>query len=214
MEFEKGSNPKALLKDVLKLIPEEFFDIFQLYFQFNQLKRIYRKGWLKHNISHQACESDADHSLGVAFLGLILANKYAPSLNQEKLLKMAVLHELGEIIIGDVTPDEETDYSLRKTRERNAVKEILGNFPGTDEMLALLDEFENKTSPEGQFMKEIDSLEMALQAIVYEKEFSLDLTNFIQSARKKVKLPNLEKILSQIEKLQSKDKNKKNELEC
>lgn len=201
MDKEKGINPKELFGDIQNKLPLEISTIFKVYMQFNHLKRIYRKGWLNSNIPAEFCESDADHSLGVAFLGLILAQKYAPLLNQEKLLKMAIIHELGETVIGDITPDE--DYPTRKKEEFAAIQKILLNLPDSEGLIGLYSEFENKSSPEGKFMKEIDSLEMVLQALVYEKEFNFDSQDFFTSTQEKIKDPHLQKLFEQLKKIKN-----------
>ncbi|UYP47870.1 hypothetical protein NEF87_004155 [Candidatus Lokiarchaeum ossiferum] len=199
MVIEKGNNPFDLFEVFQEAFPGEISSIFKVYLQFNHLKRVYRKGWLKSGISPQICESDADHSLGVAFLGLILAQKYAPSLNQAKLLKMAIIHELGETVVGDITPDE--DYPTRKQEEFSVVQKILHDLPNSRELVGLYSEFENKSSPEGKFMKEIDSLEMVFQALIYEKEFNFDSIQFLESVQKKIMNPHLKTVFEQIKKI-------------
>ncbi len=175
-----------------------YFKIFKIYLCINQLKNVYRKGWLKNGIDSKFCETDAEHSLGVAFLGIILAQQFAPKLNQEKLLKMAIIHELGEIEVGDVTPDEEIDYEKRKNKELEVIRNILQDFVGKNEYLELINEFEEKSSPEGAFMKEIDSLEMALQAKVYETNHKKNLNMFIESANSKIENIYLKQMLNAI----------------
>jgi putative hydrolase of HD superfamily len=52
------------------------------------------------------------------------------------------------------------------------------------EWVALFDEYENQSSPEAIFVKSLDKLDMALQAKVYMAKSDLDLSEFIESARK------------------------------
>jgi putative hydrolase of HD superfamily len=78
--------------------------IIEAYFEFVQLKQLYRQGWLHKGISLQNCETVAEHSFCVALLALILADEYSVELDTAKVIRMALIHDLGEIYAGDFTP--------------------------------------------------------------------------------------------------------------
>jgi putative hydrolase of HD superfamily len=78
--------------------------IIEAYFEFVQLKQLYRQGWLHKGISPQNCETVAEHSFCVALLALILADEYSVELDTAKVIRMALIHDLGEIYAGDFTP--------------------------------------------------------------------------------------------------------------
>ncbi|MHA1646230.1 MAG: HD domain-containing protein [Promethearchaeota archaeon] len=183
--------------------------IIKIYYQFQHLKHIFRKGWLQHGIPKDICESDADHSLGVAFLAIIISNHYYPDLNQEKLLKMAILHEFGETVIGDITPSEERDYNARKQEEINIVNQFFRNLPNGDDLIELYRDFEEQRTPEGIFLKQIDSLEMVFQAFAYETENSnkkkdQNLETFFQTADKRLKFKEIQAIFRQLQNMRKK----------
>ena len=126
----KDVNPLHILREDLTTLSPSSRKIATLYFQANHLKHIYRKGWLEHGIQESVTESVADHSFGVAFLALILANDVDPSLNQEKLLKMALLHDYSESVIGDTTPRNEVDQTFHQIRRSNLPLHFV--FPDVD----------------------------------------------------------------------------------
>ncbi|KAA0001413.1 MAG: HD domain-containing protein [Thermoplasmata archaeon] len=73
-----------------------------------KLKGIKRKGWLR--IGIEKVESVACHSYRVAFLAMLIGD--ALNLNVEKMLKMALLHDLAEATTGDITP-----YDMKREKK-------------------------------------------------------------------------------------------------
>jgi len=136
-----------------------------------RLKDVKRQGWVNAGVASP--ESVAAHSWGMA----VLALKLCPgNLNLEHVLKLCLVHDLPEVIVGDLTPQD--DLSTKSADERAAM-EVLA-----PEWVALFDEYENQSSPEAIFVKSLDKLDMALQAKVYMAKSDLDLSEFIESARK------------------------------
>lgn len=61
-------------------------------------KRIVRTGWKMKKIKNP--ESVAEHSFQLSVMAMIFADQF--NLDKEKLIKMAILHDLGEVVTGDV----------------------------------------------------------------------------------------------------------------
>lgn len=165
-----------------------------------KLKTIKRTGWINHKVPNP--ESVADHSFRVAFMAMVLAPKLG--VNVEKSIKMGLIHDIGEAKVGDVLKfqgrAELSDADEKIQKETAAVKNITALIAG-DEYFALFNEYvENKTK-EAKLVKQIDKLERALQAYEYEKQTSIDLQDFFESAEVLVKEPVLREILEEINKL-------------
>jgi putative hydrolase of HD superfamily len=156
--------------------------IIEAYFEFNHLKQLYRQGWLKRGISKEHCESVADHTFGVAVLGYLLADSYLPQIDAGRVLRLALLHDFGEIYAGDIIPSSGVPAEDKHRLEAEAVKQVLGKLPKGAEYLALWQEYEDQASPEAIFVRQIDRLEMALQASVYEHQGSTEMGEFFDSA--------------------------------
>ncbi len=135
------------------------------------LKDVLRQGWV--NAGVESPESVAAHSWGMAVLALKLCPE---GLNLEHVLKLCLVHDLPEVIVGDLTPQD--DVSTKSSDERAAMEQL------APEWVSLFDEYENQTTPEAVFVKSLDKLDMALQAKVYMNRSDLDLEQFIESARK------------------------------
>ena len=133
----------------------------------SNLKNISRQGWIdKLSIEHP--ESVADHSYSMAIMAMIISD--LENYNSEKILKMVLLHDLAESKIGDLTPDQ-ISKDEKEQIENNAFSEIIEKFPNSIKLqyAEICKEYQNQTSRESQIVHQIDRLEMALQAKIYEK---------------------------------------------
>ncbi|HRZ11998.1 MAG TPA: HD domain-containing protein [Kiritimatiellia bacterium] len=166
--------------------------------EFNHLKHLFRQGWLRAGITRARCETVAEHTLGVSLLALFLADAHFPKINRAKLLRMALLHDFGEIYAGDIIPADGVSLERKHALEKNSVRTVLGRLPRGREYLALWQEFEDGRTAEARLLRELDRLEMALQACVYEREGLADLSRFFASADKAVASPALRKQLTAI----------------
>ncbi len=175
--------------------------LIEAYFELNHLKQLYRQGWLRVGIPPERCESVAEHSLGVALLGLFVADTYFPEADASKVVRIALLHDLGEAYAGDITPHDPVSREEKLQRERQAVERILAKLPRGAEYLALWEEYENGTSFEARLVRQVDRLEMGLQATIYEHQGAGDLSQFFASVHKALETPELKTVLAELETL-------------
>jgi putative hydrolase of HD superfamily len=166
-----------------------------------KLKRLKRTGWLRHKIDNP--ESVAEHSYRVALLVMFLAPKIGADVH--KAIRMALLHDLGEAEIGDIVTVEGSKRLANLTekleKERAAMVKILSLSESTEECLALFDEYEENKTKEAQLVKQVDRLEMAIQAHEYEQEYKINLDEFFETTHSEVTDEYLTSILEDIEKL-------------
>ena len=120
-----------------------------------------------------------------------------------KVLQMALLHDFGEIYAGDLTPADRVDSEDKHRLEAQSVTRVLAKLPGGQVYLALWDEFERGESAESQLVRQIDRLEMALQAGVYERQGATGLDEFFDTAGQAVKWPELRGILDEVLRLRN-----------
>lgn len=191
----KNSNPIELLTG------KNLDPIIEIYFQINHLKHLLRQGWLKRGIAEDKCESVGDHSFAVALLAALIAEKDFPKLDVNKIIKMSLFHDIGEIYGGDITPVDGISEEEKYTLEKESLKKLFSGFPKSEEYLKLWDEFEENRSPEAKFVKQIDKLEMAFQAAVYAKQYGKDLDEFVESARARIDDKKLLGLLDNLKKI-------------
>ena len=177
--------------------------IIEAYFEFVQLKHLYRQGWLHQGISLENCESVAEHSFCVALLALILADESSVELDTAKVIRMALIHDLGEIYAGDFTPADNITKNDKYKLEKQSVVKVLEKLPNGFKWISLWEEYEIGESAEAQFVKQLDKLEMALQASVYEHQGFTDLSAFFASANRGLSSIELKLILTKLEELKN-----------
>lgn len=81
---------------------------------------------------------------------------------------MLVLHELGEVIIGDITPFDNITPEEKMKKEHEAMREVVGDLINQKEFLSLLFEFDEKKTKEAIFAHHCDKLEADIQAKIYQ----------------------------------------------
>jgi putative hydrolase of HD superfamily len=179
----------------------EKLPLLAVYFEFNHLKQLYRQGWLKRGLPREQCESVAEHVLGVALLAWFFTEQGFPTDSRAKILHMALIHDLGEIYAGDITPADDVSPGEKRRRERDAVRRIFNKLPGGQEYLELWEEFEAGVTHEARLVKQLDRLEMALQAVVYERQGLGSLEEFFRTASDAIHAPELVALLDAAKKL-------------
>lgn len=109
-------------------------------------------------------ESTADHTWRLG-LWVMTFTDQRPDLDPLKMLKIALIHDLGEAIHGDTPAPEQLPGDNKAARERADLATLLAPLPTAlaDELMALWDEYETKSSPEGAFVCGLDKLETILQ---------------------------------------------------
>ena len=176
----------------------------------SKLKSVPRTGWLDRGVPPLQVESVADHSVGVALLawGCALQRRAeGMALDPDRVLMLAILHDLAEAETGDLTPydpaaipDEqepaarhaflETRHrrdpdrdAAKRAQEEAAVRELLATLP--DAMRAALqeawDDLRRGASSEARFVKQVDRLETFLQSRHYlRSDRTLPMASFRQ----------------------------------
>ena len=162
------------------------------------LKNISRQGWIN-KLSLKHPESVADHSYSMAIMGMVISD--LENYNSEKILKMILLHDLAESKIGDYTPNQISKENKIKI-ENNAYDEIINALPDAIKLqyAQIWEEYQKQESPESKIVHQIDKLEMALQAKMYQKEGASKeaIESFFKSAENEITHPKLKELFNQI----------------
>lgn len=97
-------------------------------------------------------------------MGLVLAPRF-PGIDVGKLLRICIVHDLGEAIGGDISAVLQADMPNKAEQERADLLELVTPLPQAtrDEIVALWDEYEQAASPEAKIAKGLDKLETILQ---------------------------------------------------
>ncbi|MGQ9680427.1 MAG: HD domain-containing protein [Candidatus Bathyarchaeia archaeon] len=134
-----------------------------------RLKRLPRTGWVEARIKDP--ESVADHSFRMTILAMVLSD--LEGLNTEKVIRMALLHDVAEAETGDLTPEAKAGMGGEYVRrEEEAFRSILDRLPEhlAEGYLSLVEEYRSASTPEARAVSEADRAEMLLQALEYGSE--------------------------------------------
>jgi putative hydrolases of HD superfamily len=167
-----------------------------------RLKTTPRTGWVRRGVPRY--ESVADHSWRVAALSLLVMNDdndtlatttSVKTIDVGKCMQMAIVHDLAECLVGDIAPGDNVSKEDKQRMEEVAIGQIAATLrqatgsncsssgsgePSRSETLLmdLFHEYEERVSDEAVAVKDLDLLDMILQANEYEERFGTDLTEF------------------------------------
>ena len=142
------------------------------YEELYKLKNVLRKGWQEWKVdggTPMRLESDAEHTCSMALLAMRIISKRKLQFDEAKVYKMILIHELGEIDVGDISPWDKIDLEEKYNLEKAAIDRIARSY-GFDEALSLWVEFEENKTPEAQFVKMLDKLDTVAQCKVYAEK--------------------------------------------
>jgi len=180
-----------------------------------RLKRTVRTGWVDRGIPAEQAESVADHSFRVALLAWLAAG--GTGLDRDRVLKLALIHDLAEAITGDLTPYDPADVvapdddarvaflnrrhlasaeraANKRAAEAAAIAEMCRILPESlrSEIGLLWQELEERQTTEARFVKQIDKLETYLQSLEYAEERpGLPVASFAAEVAESIDIPNL-----------------------
>lgn len=178
---------------------EEFLEFLKIV---GKLKRIERTGWIT-NVGIENPESVADHSLRSAILAMVFADM--KGLNAEKTMRMALLHDLPEALIGDWDNFAKKKLGLEKLRqkEEEAMEKILSLLPENlrEKYTSIWKEFQERKSEEANLVRQVEKLEMGIQALEYREEGydKNKLKIFIDDVKSVLKEEELKSLFASIE---------------
>jgi len=172
-----------------------------------KLKKVERTGWGM-RVGIKNAESVADHTFRTALMAMVIAdmrNLDIEKINTEKIMRMALMHDLGEAIIGDwdaLQTKLEGKVEEKQKKEDEALRKILAVLPKEleEKYAKIWKELTEGETPESKLFKQVDRLELLLQSLEYEKE-GYDKEKFAASwdAKRGVKDPDLLEIVKLLE---------------
>lgn len=159
----------------------------ELFHQFGKLKNLKRKGWILRKVPSP--ESVAEHTYRTTLMALVLSENL--KLNTNKCVQMALIHDIAESVVGDITPHDNWDINKKYQLEKNAIIQIFSEVDGKD-ILKLWEEYEKNESREAKFVRELDLFEMVMQAQEYEEKYNdIDLSEFWKYVEQRLHTPQL-----------------------
>jgi putative hydrolase of HD superfamily len=124
---------------------------------------------------------------------MMAPSSISSTLDLAKCTRMALIHDMAESLVGDITPVDPVSKEEKSRRETETMDYIctnlLGKFNGGlngSEVRAIWQEYEDGETKESVFVHDVDKIELLLQMIEYERESGCekDLGEFTWVAQK------------------------------
>lgn len=143
-------------------------NIAKYFYEIGHLKHQKRSGWWRMGVRDP--ETVAEHSYRAAVIGYVLANMEGA--NPEKTACICLFHDTAETRIGDLHWVTKQYIRDTKEAEKAVVNDQTSQLPQSlaNRIQALIEEYEERSTSEGQLAHEADLLECLLQAREYEMQ--------------------------------------------
>jgi len=150
-----------------------------------RLKTTKREGWRRFGITHG--ESISDHMYRMSLITMFAPPALAARINIPHCTKMALVHDMAEALVGDITPVDGVPKDEKSRRESTTMdyftKSLLGRVNGGltgKEIKAIWQEYEDSKTLESHYVHDVDKIELILQMVEYERVHNrkLDLGEF------------------------------------
>ncbi len=154
-----------------RIQPSELADVLAFLRAAEALKTTTRSGWT----SAGRPESVAEHTWRLCLMALVLHPSF-PDVDFARLVKICIVHDLGEAIGGDVSAVLQAGAPPKAEQERADLLRLCAPLPPAlrDELVALWDEYEAASTPEARLAKGLDKLETILQHVQGENPPGFD----------------------------------------
>lgn len=125
-----------------------------------QLKNTIRSA----HTSEGRVESVAEHTWRLCLMAMLLAEHY-PNVDPLKLIKLCIIHDLGEAISGDIPAIHQVPGVDKSIEERKDFLSLVEPLPekAKSELIELWDEYDQAQTAEARLAKALDKLETVLQ---------------------------------------------------
>lgn len=142
-------------------------NILKFYLLATSLKNKIRQGSIYWNVTAPRRESIAEHVYDTCILAIAIHSEYNVNVDISKVLKMLVIHELEEIIIGDITPFDNVTLKEKEEIGKKAVADIVSCLEKKENYINLTNEFNARETKEAMFAHLCDKLDFDLQMKLY-----------------------------------------------
>lgn len=127
----------------------------------------------------------------MSILTMLAPRSLSSRLDIPHCTKMALVHDMAELLVGDITPVDGVLKGEKSRREGATMdylcRDLLGMVDGGlqgEELRSIWQEYEDGVTEESKFVHDVDKMELVLQMVEYEKqeEGRIDLSEFMRVA--------------------------------
>lgn len=162
------------------------------------IKQEHRFGWARksafseaHHLTPYPNETVASHQWGVAMLVMTISREpnlieELPNFDRLKAIEMALLHDVAEVVTGDITPVDGISPEEKHKAESEGMNLILGSFPKLvgESLNEVYNTYENRKCIESKFVKDCDKLDFMLHSFLLELQGFTGFSEFYPNSLK------------------------------
>lgn len=162
------------------------------------IKQEHRIGWARKGacdnpgkLDPYPNESVASHQWGVAWLISVLRRsslfrEELPDFDALAAFEMATIHDVPELVVGDIVPPDNIPEKVKHQLERDAMDKILGSFPNDVRagLVETYDRYERRQCNESKVVKDCDRLDFIIHAFLLERQGFVNLDEFYDNTVK------------------------------
>lgn len=149
--------------------------ILRFYLLATSLKNKIRQGSIYWNVQAPRRESVAEHVYDTCILAIAIDSEYNLNVNLKKVLEMLIIHELEEVVIGDITPFDNISNEEKLELGKKAVLDILSSLTKKEDYIKLTNEFNEQKTKEAKFAYLCDKLDFDIQMKLYTDKGYIEL---------------------------------------
>ncbi|KAF4636604.1 hypothetical protein G7Y89_g1490 [Cudoniella acicularis] len=120
--------------------------------------------------------SISDHMYCMSIIVMFATHSLSSKINIPHCMKMTLVHDIAEALVGDITPMDEVTKHEKTRREETTIdyltKSLLGKVNGGitgKEINDIWREYEDGETLESKFVHDVDKIELVLQMVDYER---------------------------------------------
>lgn len=161
------------------------------------IKQEHRIGWAHKSacddtvLQSHPNETVASHQWGVAMLVKVLSltpqfQEELPNFDCLRAIEMALLHDVPEAKVGDITPRDGISPDVKHQLEREAINEMLSSLPEPvkSSLHNIYSSYEDRECIESKLVKDCDKLDFMLTAFLLERQGFTGVKQFYDGSRK------------------------------
>ncbi|XP_054153504.1 5'-deoxynucleotidase HDDC2-like [Oppia nitens] len=148
----------------------ESINLLQFLCEIEKLKHLDRKGFKDRDVNKP--ETVAGHMYRMAVMAMLYQSDSPDEvIDRNRLLRMTIIHDMAECLVGDITPYDGIPVEEKHRREYEAMDYLVSLLPSksSKEFKDLFDEYEKQESREAIIVKEFDRFDVMLQGYQYER---------------------------------------------
>ena len=149
----------------------------KLYVLFDMLGDLVRSGSLQWKINRFRTEDVKDHVVDLILMTKLLKPYFPSYINTDKMTDYAIVHDLAEVITGDITTFEGVTKEEKERVNRLAIRYLIDEYGDVLNIENILNDYESQIDIEAKTLHMLDKVNSSIPFLKYDSENKVDMDN-------------------------------------